>query len=147
MGCDIHFEVEIKTHKGWQPVPTDVEGHRDYLCFGILAGVCNHDVAPIAEPKGHRGIGLEDPPKPNASYWDEVPHKYNWGFGYHSHSWLNLSELLGYDWNQEYGDDDSERDGLKDTWVYKSLIPTMQLIARERGLLPEEIRIVFCFDS
>lgn len=143
MGCDIHFYIEFKDKKGdgWSVIGTDLEDWRDYMAFGILAGVRDHNVEPISQPRGHVDIGLET--RIGKGFGSQIKHKYGWDWDYHSHSWLNLAELKAYDWDS----DGYEDPGVKDTWVYKKLIPEMHNIAAKLGVTDEQIRIVFCFDS
>lgn len=82
MGCDIHLHTEVKIdgkwhHYGAPNVP------RSYRLFGLMAGVRNDEVEPIAAPRG-----LPD----DISEVTALSAK-RWGSGAHSHSWLSSEEL------------------------------------------------------
>lgn len=101
MGCDIHLIVEKRIKGEWGRAEALVEKkhewsspyeewytERNYSVFGALAGVREHEVVPIAEP---RGIPSDCTTVADA---DDFP------FGDHTYSWLTVDELLGYDWWQ-----------------------------------------------
>ena len=124
MGCDIHMHYEVKDKDGWKLYDWKNEfvlgkyeddstkynydkmfSHplyvgRNYDLFAILADVRNgigfagvstgEGFVPIREPRGlpddvTSAVNLDS---------DE------WGSDGHSHSWLSLSEIMNYDWNQ-----------------------------------------------
>jgi hypothetical protein len=58
---------------------------RNYTTFGVLAGVRNYDVTPIAHARG-----LPDGMDNDSDY-----------YGDHSFTWLTLAELLAHDWGHE----------------------------------------------
>jgi hypothetical protein len=121
VGCDIHLYVERKvddkwvTADKWTPDPYADEGEesrlivdyidcfyseRNYDLFAMLADVRNErsfagcvtgsGFKPISTPRG-----LPDDISPEVKREsDEL------GLGFHSHSWLTLTELNAYDWNQ-----------------------------------------------
>lgn len=106
MGCDIHPYVEMKGDDGkWHAVkpagndprwakPEDIEWdfNRSYHSFSVLAGVRNSDeYRPIAEPRGIPEDASQEV-KDESERWDSDGH---------SHSWLSLSEILAYDWDQK----------------------------------------------
>jgi hypothetical protein len=95
MGTDIHgsfFKVSAVTA---EYVNSNYEGDRHYLLFAILAGVRNGvgfagvkthtPIIPITEDRGLPEWLPED-----ADEW----------YGDHSHTYLNINEILDYDWNQ-----------------------------------------------
>jgi hypothetical protein len=102
MGCDIHITAERKTNSGYEAI-TDIEFQvgtapfdwRAYGMFCFLAGVRNYsDIKPISQP---RGI-----PKDISN---DVEEEFNsWSSDAHSGSWLSISELL------EFGYDDKMED-------------------------------------
>lgn len=51
MGCDIHLHSEIKVKGKWEHYSV-IKVDRDYMLFGLMAGVRNIKVTPIAKPKG-----------------------------------------------------------------------------------------------
>lgn len=126
MGCDIHMFCEVynESMAEWETVgqvfknpwydkkclvTVDADGHsfkqrytmeptgdaRDYDLFGILANVRNgtwgEPLKPISEPKGF--------PEDASPYVKKK--KERWGEDGHSHSWLSIAELAGYDWQQK----------------------------------------------
>lgn len=120
MGTDIHVFIEQKTIKKDNPLLTewisldewihtpDYEEtwvqkpywrDRNYLLFAILADVRNHyDIHPIALPKG-----LPDDVSPEVKNRSDIE-----GEDAHTRSWLTLKELLEYDWQQNFEDDNDE---------------------------------------
>ena len=129
MGCDIHMVVEVNRNGVWERAGVkrgdtlppracswcDGLGHfegrpsdkcysckgtkvergsysdRNYTVFSVLADVRNDgNVTPIAKPRGlpSDATGSGD-----------------WEYGDHSRSWLLLSEVLAYDWNQVLEDE------------------------------------------
>lgn len=102
MGCDIHIWAERKTATGYEVV-NDVgfsEGSapfdwRAYGMFGFLADVRNYsDVPPIAEKRGL-------PDDVSAEVRGEC---LDWCSDGHSHSWLSVSELAAFDYEQPVED-------------------------------------------
>lgn len=81
MGCDIHAVFQAKEAGRWVTVASTYRENRDYKLFAWLAGVRNRDdVTPISEPRGlPRDFRRRDDDK-----W----------MGDHSHSWLDLDEIL-----------------------------------------------------
>lgn len=128
MGCDIHLYAEKKIDGKWMPFDEPVEdgendkgkkqyawrqraNGRNYNLFGILANVRNGSgfagtdtgdgFVPISEPRGLPG-DLSDAYKlMNRSDWENAPKEspYGW-FGDHSHSYLDISDMLAYDWDR-----------------------------------------------
>lgn len=97
MGCDIHFYVERKVNGIWeQQFDPDVKNHglhskgkywthvRNYMLFGLLAGVRNHEVTPISVPRGVP----EDLSESLKVEWE------NWIGDGHTPSYFLLKELL-----------------------------------------------------
>jgi hypothetical protein len=99
MGADLHTFVEQQQPDGtWERVLwSSDEDHgpfddRSYFRFGWLAGVRDHDVTPIAAPRG-----LPD----NLS----TPVLKVWGTSesWHTPSWLTVAELATFDYDQDAG--------------------------------------------
>ena len=108
MGCDIHMQVEYRTkvdgtmqwwdgnlyevnkfHDSYPDDPKYIRVHlinerRNYTLFGLLAGVRNYNIKPIASPRGFP----KDVSKSIAEEYD------SWGSDAHSASWLTLAELM-----------------------------------------------------
>jgi len=82
MGCDIHGFWEVKDHTGnWIAFRTINPG-RNYMWFGIIAGV-----------RGGPDIGTTSrgvPDDASGAYRDMVD---EWGVDLHSHTWLTSSEV------------------------------------------------------
>lgn len=147
MGADIHTYVETFRDGRWQhetgalvtPIdqwsdPAAPFDWRHYPMFGFLAGVRDHDVPTIAQP---RGLPDDVSPEVRAENAD--------GEWYHSASWLTLAELLAYDGYDQptktrYGFTGPLREGLG---------PMFFQHLDELGKLgrPEDVRVVFWFDS
>lgn len=115
MGCDIHSRVQILDGEAWKTVEyplfpayctqdqlfSGVNGHwwsptvepfswRSYGMFAFLANVRNYShVPPLSEPRGFpedmAGVDPEDTP-----------------LGEHSFTWLSVSELLAFDYDQSF---------------------------------------------
>ena len=102
MGCDIHITAEIATANGYEPIRNIAfaEGSapfdwRSYGMFGFLADVRNYSaVTPIAEPRGL-------PNDLSAEIRDEYE---GWGSDAHTASWISISELTAFDFNQKMED-------------------------------------------
>jgi hypothetical protein len=130
MGCDIHMSYEIKKDGAWETLDwkapyikgTNTDGslnldydklfddplyvHRNYDLFAILADVRNgrgfagiqtgEGFNPISEPRGL-------PEDLSQSIREDSD---SWNADGHSHSWLLLSEVVNYDYDQtttQYG--------------------------------------------
>lgn len=98
MGCDIHAFTEVKVDDRWHhygPLKID----RQYALFGRMAGVRGED--PIAPLRGWP----ED-----ATFMSKL-HERDWHYDAHSHSWLNLEEIITLekefhvpgDWGKPFG--------------------------------------------
>jgi hypothetical protein len=96
MGCDIHMFVEKKDEAGkFQLLAINPYDHRQYGLFGWLAGVRNYsDVPPIS---AQRGFPEDASAKTSEQY--EV-----WSGDAHSASWLSVSELASFDYQQAVED-------------------------------------------
>lgn len=158
MGCDIHAYVEVKKSQAdkWEQVKDFSPFHwRSYAVFGFLADVRNYShCTPISEPKG-----LPDDLSPEvagkAEYWD---------WDGHSHSWLTLKELLGFDYDKVFWDRRVSKQVAPNVWNGTALAlegEGQHITYREhlgaqffRDLEtlktfgePENVRVVFWFDN
>jgi hypothetical protein len=95
MGCDIHLHVEKQDVATSEWLDTGMTyGTRSYRLFSVLANVRNGrgfaGIQPIAMPQG---LPNDTSPtvRKEADYYGEDGH---------SHSWLFVSDLLRYDWDQ-----------------------------------------------
>jgi hypothetical protein len=145
VGCDIHAYVEVQDGQGWQKVGAIFDNPdyrpesplsdwntprtehpirwRDYTLFAIFADVRNRaGIVPIAKP---RGLPLDVSPEVRsaAQKFDDDGH---------SHSWLLLSEILGWE--------DAFRDWVDDEWG--AAIRTMETLGAA-----DRVRMVFWFDN
>jgi hypothetical protein len=117
MGCDIHLHVEKKVDGQWNrwertEVVTWPSGYRtaenyygysgrNYDLFGMLADVRNgRGFAGCDTGDGFKPISMPKGFPEDASYEVEKD-KDCWEGDGHSHSYLTLSELLAYDWEQK----------------------------------------------
>ncbi len=142
MGCDIHAFAEVKKEGKWEMVKnhftmseweqndrgteksTEVFSFRNYLLFGILAGVRNKTCTPISVPK-----------KLPKDISNEVFKEYlTWSIDAHSASYLTLKELLEHDYPKGFE---------------KEITPLFFTNLEELKELgePENVRIVFWFDN
>jgi hypothetical protein len=144
--------------------------NRNYSVFAFLAGVRNYaHCEPIAEQRGvpqdwlasNTPIGSE---MDVYGFGSPENNFYEWQDGYHSHSWLLLSELLAFDyskvfWNRRITRQESpnffngaalanEGEGTHETYrdflgenFFKDL-ETMKTLGP-----PEYVRVVFYFDN
>ena len=111
MGCDIHSYAEVLNSstgkwevvgdvfplsefdrewsgKDFGPHPFD---WRSYSMFGFLAGVRNYSYCePLVMPRG----------LPDDASEEILAEAHDWGIDGHSHSWLMLRELVGFDYNR-----------------------------------------------
>ena len=101
MECDIHMQVEYRTKIDGTMQWCDgnlyevnkyyeflrvylINERRNYRLFGLLAGVRDTDIKPIASPRGFP----DDASK-------SITEEYNsWGSDAHTASWLTLAELM-----------------------------------------------------
>jgi hypothetical protein len=134
VGCDIHSFTEVKVDGRWKFRCFGPFDDRDYGLFGFLAGVRNTHVPQIAECRG-----LPHATDPRSPDYSNDP-------DYHSHSWLTLAELVGYDYSRTFYDD----------WHKGSLITVGDFLGSDfkqnldvllsLGAEAADVRVVFCFD-
>lgn len=126
MGCDIHAHTEIKVNGRWEHYAAP-RIQRDYTLFSLIAGVRRHrdDERIITLP---RGLPLD------ASTTTRIESEHIDTDG-HSHSWLNLEEMVfveskfrGGLFGYFFGND---IDATKDGWPVEV----------------EDARVVFWFDN
>lgn len=137
MGSDIHGWAEERVGGKWQKKDVKVFGYRTYPSFYLLAGIRNYFSAPFPEPISRPKGFPEDSPVCGEDLNDD-------SFEGHSASYLTLEEILQYPyWDKvftERGDTQSLRNLCASLWGdIKSLEQTR--------CHPEDIRIVFWFDS
>lgn len=145
MGCDIHLFLERKTNKGWVINTPYGKGEyvtniqiidnypRCYMLFGILAGVRNNCVRPIAQPRGVP----DDCCKEYRAFVDE------WDGDGHNHSFFGVSELKAAI-NKYTGDEKALLEEF--TEHIMKMIDVMR--PWMKGLeQPEEYRVCFFFDN
>lgn len=164
MGCDIHMFVEVRRDGEWQSadkwapykyweesdgtprltVNYDDQRYtsRNYVLFAVLADVRNNRVeprvAPICDP---RGLPNDCDPrvKAEADCWEGDAH---------SHSWLTMAELRGYNWGQSTAPLMRNGDWAPgDTYAewcsgFLSVLDTLDGLGA-----PDDVRIVFWFDN
>lgn len=98
MGCDIHLHAQRNKEGNWETI--EVENRlsildRNYKVFAFLAGVRNYsEILPISEPRGLPGDYLE-----STDSWLNLNHP-----DIHSTSYLSISELLSFDYDQTIED-------------------------------------------
>lgn len=90
MGCNIHGYMEILTENGWYALK-NLSSERDYDTYGILFGVRVYiDIPPVVETRGF----------PEDAYYKTKREYEAWEGDAHSPSWMNVKDLLAYDWDQ-----------------------------------------------
>lgn len=162
MGADIHGFWEVKDHTGnWMAIDT-VNPARNYMWFGIIAGVRGGPDIGTA----HRGI----PEKLSGAYRDLLD---DWGADLHSHTWLSIDEVqeackelnnrLVEAYNDPY-DDPYESIPYEDMKLSQLIIGwgsttgdrehiawdwfgTLQELMAPTGDIKTDVRMVVCFDS
>ena len=144
MGCDIHLYAERQVDGEWEslhpsdvglpPTRWDYDGRwfseRDYVLFAVLANVRNYgdEVRPISRPRG-----LPE----DVAFFAEAGAALAGSDG-HSHSWLMLGEITGYDWTAAAD--------LRVGWTgwpgdrWSDVIDAL-------AALPDPVRLVFWFDN
>lgn len=156
MGCDIHSVVQVFDGEQWNTVQDRLfemqqmwmgQTHtsepfyvRHYGLFGFLADVRNYSHVPcIAQP---RGLPVD---WPKDKYGDPL----DFGDGNHSFSWLSLSELLAYDYDQKFEADSGPGNG--EIVVLRDFLGTIFFrdieIMRTLSPDPANVRVVFGFDN
>ncbi len=94
MGCDIHAHVEVYTNQ-WDYVD-DLELYRSYGLFGFLADIRNYSCVPPITKKAQRGLP-SDISEDLKDLWENE-------YDRHSPSYVNLKELLDFDYSQVFED-------------------------------------------
>lgn len=146
MGCDIHMISQVKKDGKWQIAEKGIYDERSYMLFGVLAGVRDNRFDPIAEPKGIPS-DLEYSQSPDEP--DDFTIVDDFWLGDHSHTHLTLTELFEYDWDQEtpYKDEYGHAIKLRDLHFFKSVVQEQLIPLAEENGGPNNVRIVFGFDS
>jgi len=152
MGTDINGVLQKRGPKEGEwttfaPIEKFFDG-RSYMFFGILANVRQSEYEPIAyrglpkdflvnEDDNHAHIELKVPysAKLQTSTW----------MGYHNFGHCTFKEFLDYNWTQTYLDYDESVTTLKG--VYIGVHHDVYKICVEEKTQPEDIRVVFGFDS
>lgn len=173
MGCDIHAFVEYsrkddsREKKYWYGFGEEFHLSRDYLIFGLLAGV-RVDVQPIVEPRGipedagyaiierHTLYVVEDDkyhdesgniPRSRAeksvekgySKWFDKGHTRITVSDYHGHSWLTTKEYEKC--ISRYNSENRDEFGIDAS--YKAILLVMKFFESEGYTA----RLVFWFDN
>jgi hypothetical protein len=116
MGIDIYLYAELKENGGWTPVPSPVKNEysddhelvpcevldlgRPYGLFSVLSGgsvglrCANDQIPAISKSRGF-------PDDMNDFYQDYVAERLENVSGVYGASWLMLSELIDFDWDQK----------------------------------------------
>ncbi|WP_317970333.1 hypothetical protein [Paenibacillus sp. CCS19] len=124
---DPYFEISEVRNRYWT--------YRNYLLFAILANVRNHyNIQPISQPKGlPEDVSHEVKKQSDEENGDA-----------HTRSWLTLKELLEYDWQQKFEDNNNEIVPLEAMVIpfVNEFIPRLSEID-----VSENVRMVFWFDN
>lgn len=133
MGADAHVAVEYKRFdKMWDCWALRLPTSRDYILFGLLAGVRNK----TSESYTPRGIPTDA--SPEVRKWLEDS-------DFHSHSWMTPFEFYNVCLLYEQS---LKRDGYDEYTLsrdWQALAEIMLVLTRHYG--SRNIRIVFAFDS
>ena len=159
MGCDIHPFAEVRRDGAWhvntakvfpnayadcgaEPFTDKPFDWRGYGMFGLLAGIRDGDIVPISEPRGlpddvspEVDKALNGPSLRSTDFWSDP--------GLHSYSWLTLAELQAVDpdrpFNGKLGGEP-----LRD-YLGEGFFDQVTALAQLGN--PEDVRVVFAFDS
>lgn len=135
MGCDIHEYIEIKIGDVWVYVGHIII-HRNYTLFGVLAGVRDETVECVSGE--HKGLP-DDLSEGMISVMDgENDMDGDWHGDYHTHSYLDLQELVVAKKIYE--------DSIKDK-TEKFPINLKSLKKLKDMPFVEDVRFVFWFDN
>lgn len=144
MGTDIHAWPQYRNKYGaW--VDIDIKSKvepmwnfRNYGAFAILADVRNKiGVTPLLP---RRGIPIDFKTRAD----DESNYDLIDTWDYHSWHWYTLEELITFNYDAIAHNGISYRDMLH--YALKD-VNTLLTWAREREIEPEDVRVVFAFDS
>jgi hypothetical protein len=132
---EVFYSSELEREATYEECKEHWDGplyiHRNYTLFGILCGI-RSGIKPIAYPKGlPAGNDGGDYKSKAFSYGDVSDHVY------HSASWLTIREIMDYEGFQT--NCDLIQPMLRFTTIW---LPEVLKYGK-----PEELRIVFCFDS
>lgn len=125
----------------WEPFPI-----RYYFLFGVLAGVRDHDVMPISQPRGLPDdissealdiLGGLSPCNGAHSEATCTPACEVWG-----HSWLDGMDILGYDYTQGIIGESEIRVGDELGDWFQRLLDITEIMPH-----PRHVRVVFHFNN
>ena len=141
MGCDIHPIIEVKDKKEqeWEGVANGVYPGRNYVLFGVLAGVrCN--ATEIDDPRGlPKDLSFEGKyyfMKEDTDDWDSLKEHY------HSASFVLFNELKKH----KLGKLEAQDFGVKTQfWQKCDFYLMMEALAKKYGA--KNVRLVFAFDN
>lgn len=155
MGCDINGvlqkrEPNTNEWTTFAPIERFFDG-RNYLLFGILAGVRDSYVEIISDNRGlPEGFELDGTDFHHHKLWPEyysdiVDETDDTWMGDHNYGWVEFREFLDYNWKQEIRRYDGEPTSLG--IIFSCLHRDVYEICVEEKAQPEDIRMVFGFDS
>lgn len=152
MGCDIHGPWVFGTREASVPPERLAELHwdRDYLVFGIVAGVRDESAPQIDLPRGFPGDILDGyyawNLKPGGGRHDEceAPHEHAYGDDCHSASWLSTDEVV--EAQLRYTKQAFLEDALN-AQASRDLAMTIAFMRTAEQMGYTDVRICFCFDS
>lgn len=176
MGCDGHFYIQYKKKTDnfddwWFDFGGEISPGRNYLMFGILAGVRDRTSRHF-EPKGilpekkqswavrealylmitEDGKGCRETTLENAKRFARESDLIKDEKGkpikvldpdWHSHSWLTIKELeTAFKWYKKYADEEIE--GSKVPFEYKVILKVMKILENKGK---NDVLLVFWFDN
>lgn len=138
MGCDIHTVVQVKAGDEWVSMEREIFDGRSYAMFGALAGVRSYYPKPAVE------ITHSFPD--DFVIEDEEYHNGYW-MGEHSHGYVTLENLQKWMKKQKRAKRRWEIYEMEDNGLITVIIPKLEELAEKVRVKPDEIRLVFGFDS
>jgi len=149
VGCDIHGPYVFGTRAGVEKL-AELRWDRNYLVFGIVAGVRNEDIEPIDTPRGFpedilSGYGSWNL-KPTGERHDEceASHEHAYDDGCHSPSWLSTDEVV--EAQLRFTRQTAIEDALNPS-ANADLAMTIAFMRTAEQMGYTDVRICFCFDN
>lgn len=134
MGCDIHVHAELKIDGKWEHYSCpDIK--RNYRLFGLMAGVRDYSIQPIASPRG-LPEDLSVITKIDAARMESDAH---------SHSYITPKEIVIV---EESMDDMNGLTAFKETgWLFGNSWAGFVKYPEDNEPTIQDIRWVFWFDN
>lgn len=141
MGCDIIMHSQVKNGGQWIWHDSDIFDERNYTLYGILSGIYETEYKPIAQTKGFPEDS-EDKLRKSGPYDYDYITESGVSLGYVSISYLSLTELESFDWNQPRNKDHPDLGLMSEGKFYTEVMAYLRTCAENYGG-PDNVRIVF----